>query len=64
VLTRQHPEVFALFDHSFFGHRMSADKPNPTAYQQISTEVVPASGCGTARTHLVARVPIKAPSVS
>lgn len=39
VLTRLYPEVFALFDHLFFCYRLSANKPNPVVYNQVSTDL-------------------------
>ncbi len=39
VLTRLYPEVFALFDRLFFCHRMSANKPNPAVYEEVSAEL-------------------------
>jgi putative hydrolase of the HAD superfamily len=39
VLTRLYPEVFALFDRLFFCHRMSANKPDPAVYEEVSAEL-------------------------
>jgi putative hydrolase of the HAD superfamily len=39
VLTRLYPEVFALFEHQFFCHRLVANKPDPPVYEQVSTEL-------------------------
>jgi FMN phosphatase YigB (HAD superfamily) len=39
VLTRLYPEVFALFDHLLFCHRMSANKPDPAVNDEVSAEL-------------------------
>jgi glucose-1-phosphatase len=39
VLTRLYPDVFALFDRLFFCHRMSANKPDPAVYDEVSAEL-------------------------
>ena len=39
VLTRVYPEVFALLDRLFFCHRMSANKPDPAVYDEVSAEL-------------------------
>ena len=36
VLTRRYPNAFGLFEHLFFCWRLTANKPDPAVYQQVT----------------------------
>jgi FMN phosphatase YigB (HAD superfamily) len=44
VLVRLHPQTFEPFQHSFFCHRLSANKPDEDVYRQVSGLLAQSAG--------------------